>query len=172
MRSIGQLYDLLIRGLFCLSGVYVCGIVVSVIWDVAARNFHFFAPIWLDTFAGYGLLIITLASAPTLVRHRWHVTMDLLETLVPVTWLPWWQRAVDVAAALLSGLLGGFALYSGYLSWLHNEMDVQSIDIPRWIAFAIIGVGLLLSAVEFIRHLFGLPPPPVADSAQNRGAAP
>lgn len=153
MRRLNSAYNLLVTGLFAFAGVYVVAICITIIWDVTARNLGFHAPSWLGLFSAYGLLIIVMSAAPFLVRHRGHVAMDILLELVPKSWDAGWLRGTDAICALICAVFAYYSVLAGYDSLLRGEIDVQAINIPRWLPYAIMTGGFILCCIEFARHL-------------------
>ena len=51
--------------------------------------------------------------------------------------------------------LGWIALGSAFTSLKSGAYEVRTFDMPRWLIFAPMVVGLWLSALEFLRYLLG-----------------
>lgn len=152
MRWLNSAYTTLVTGLFGFAGIYVTAICGAIIWEVSARNLGFYAPIWLGLFSEYGLLIIVMSAAPFLVRHRGHVAMDLLVEIVPKSWDARWLRATDLACGLICGVFACYTILAGYDSFQRGEIDIEAINIPRWLPYAVMAAGFILCCIEFARH--------------------
>lgn len=101
----------------------------------------------------YALLFATMFGAPWLVRQRGHITVTSLVDLLPRAV----RRVVGAAgmgiATLVLALLAWRAAAIGLGKWRIGAMDVRSISIPDWCAYAILSLGFALMATEFLRLL-------------------
>ncbi len=149
---LGSAWAGFIRVLFGCGAACLLLIVTVTIWDVAARNAGFYAPIWLSTFVEFALPVCTMFAAPYLVRQRGHVAMELIDGALNDSAKRLLVFLTDIAAAGVSLLVACYAWIGGYDSWSRSEVVVLAIDVPRWILYAVLATGLLLCAIEFIRH--------------------
>ena len=65
-----------------LAGIYLMWIFLAIIFQVVARSVFFYGSSHIFTFIEYGLLYITMAGAPWLVREKGHVYIELLTAAV------------------------------------------------------------------------------------------
>lgn len=146
-----RLYDRLIIGLATCSGLIVAGICLLIIYDVIARNLGWQPPASTVALTEYAMLYLTMGAAPYLVRKRGHIVVEIFyRKLPPVT-----QRILDRCILLLcmtvALLVAVFALLLMVESIQRGEIEVRSLDTPRWILFAPLCIGFLLMATEFFR---------------------
>lgn len=144
----------LVAAMFALGATYLVLIVVVTIWDVVARNTVLPAPLWLGTFVEFGLPISTMLAAPMLVRNRGHVAMELIDAALSEDMRRNLIRFTDMVCLFVSLLISVYAALTGYDSWSRGEVSVLTVNVPRWLLFAVISTGFLICAVEFIRHLW------------------
>ena len=155
MKLLSRAYDRLIVGLAILAGLMLVVIFVGIIADVAIRSAGYNALQWYSAIAEYCLLFSTMLAAPWLVRLRGHVVVESLTMAMPprVRWAM--AKAVYVLCIVLSLLF----VYYGYLEMAltlsTGELDLRSIDMPKWILFVPFPLGFTLVAVEFGRYLLG-----------------
>ena len=129
-------------------------VVLLVAADVASRNLA--KPIaWSVSLTEYLLIYITFLPMPALVRRKGHVCADFIRTAMPLRL----QRIVETGVYLLCL---GICVYLGWiasgsaLATLHSgAYDVRTFDMPRWLIYAPMALGLWLSAFEFLRYLLG-----------------
>lgn len=129
-------------------------IVVLVVTDVAMRNLA--KPIaWSASLTEYLLIYITFLAAPGLVRAKGHVCADFMRTFMPAGM----RRVVEMAVYVLCiGLclhLGWMALQGMLESLRTGSYDVRTFDLPKWLIYLPMVLGLWLSAFEFLRFLTG-----------------
>ena len=148
---ISRVYDRLIVGLAVLAGVSYGFATLAIIVDVVLRNLDL--PPFQSTSAlvEYVLLLATMASGPWLMRQGAHVAVNSFVNLLPtglaggVRWL-----AIVLAVATLV-LLSWRAGVVGLDEWRFGSVDMRSINIPGWLAYAMLSAGFGLMALEICR---------------------
>ena len=150
-----SLYILLLRGLAQLAGAILCGIAALVAYDVVLRAFGLQPPQSTSGVSEYSLLFVAMLASPWLVRSRGHVVVTSFFNLTPSTIRPILERAIYLSCAAVSLLLSAYGFKTGYASFLGGEIDIRSIDMPRWILFSSIGMGFMLIGIEFLVLLLG-----------------
>jgi TRAP-type C4-dicarboxylate transport system permease small subunit len=134
--------------------VLLAVIVLLVAADVATRNLA--KPlVWSVSLTEYLLVYITFLPMPALVRGKGHVCADFIRTALPRGV----RRAVETGVYLLCLAiclyLGWVALQGAVESLRSGAYDVRTFDMPRWLIYAPMVIGLWLSALEFLRYLLG-----------------
>ena len=155
MKLLSRAYDGLIVGLAILAGLMLAVIFVGIIADVAIRTLGYNALQWYSAIAEYCLLFSTMLAAPWLVRLRGHVVVESLTMAMPprVRWAM--AKAVYVLCIVLCGLFVYYGFVEMQLALSTGELDLRSIDMPKWILFLPFPVGFTLVAIEFGRYLLG-----------------
>ena len=155
MQLLSRAYDGLIVGLAILAGLMLVVIFVGIIADVAIRTLGYNALQWYSAIAEYCLLFSTMLAAPWLVRLRGHVVVESLTMAMPprVRWAM--AKAVYVLCIVLSLLFVYYGFVEMQLTLSTGELDLRSIDMPKWILFLPFPVGFTLVAIEFGRYLLG-----------------
>ena len=155
MKLLSRAYDGLIVGLAILAGLMLVVIFVGIIADVAIRSAGYNALQWYSAIAEYCLLFSTMLAAPWLVRLRGHVVVESLTMAMParVRWAM--AKAVYVLCILLSLLFVYYGFVEMELALGTGELDLRSIDMPKWILFVPFPLGFTLVAIEFGRYLLG-----------------
>ncbi len=149
------LYDRFVSGLAGLAGLMLLLIVFGVVYDVVLRAIGLQPPAWTGGLSEYSLLFITMLAAPWLVRTNGHVAVDSLVLALPAAVRRVLEPAVYVLCVALCLTLAYFAAGMGLTAWERGDIDIRSIDMPRWLMFAALAVGFALTAVEFARALVG-----------------
>ncbi len=155
MKLLSRAYDGLIVALAIVAGVMLVVIFVGIIADVAIRTVGYNALQWYSAIAEYCLLFSTMLAAPWLVRCRGHVVVESLTMAMPprVRWAM--AKAVYVLCIVLSLLFVWYGFLEMRESFGTGELDLRSIDMPKWILFLSFPLGFTLVAVEFCRYLLG-----------------
>ena len=155
-----RLYDRLIAGLAGLAGIALFVIAAMIVVDVVLRNIGLRPPQAISALTEYTLLYATMAAAPWLVRTGGHVTIQTLTERLPNGVRSALGRVILIAAVLLCLVLSIAALNMAVESFSRGDVDVRSIDLPRWLLFAPLALGFLLLAAEFLRMMVIREPAP------------
>lgn len=149
-----RLYDRLIHGLATFAGMVIAGACLLIAYDVLARNLGMQPPASTVALTEYALLYFTMAAAPYLVRTKGHIVVEVVYQRLPGSA----QRRIDVAilivcatVSLVIAVLAGLLLVEAVVN---EEIEIRSLDAPRWILFVPLVIGFLLMAIEFLRLLF------------------
>ena len=146
-------YDRLIVGLANFAGLIVACICLLIIYDVMARNLGWQPPASTVALTEYAMLYLTMAAAPYLVRIKGHIVVEIVyRRLNPAAQLLL-DRFILILCILVALIVAFTALLLLIEAWQRGEIEVRSLDAPRWILFAPLCVGFLLMATEFLRLL-------------------
>ncbi len=155
MRHAARAYDALIVGLAAVAGAMLAVIFVGIIADVAIRTVGFNALQWYSAAAEYCLLFSSMLAAPWLVRLKGHVVVESLTLALPERVRRAMAKAVYLLCIALSLLFAYYGFVEMVLAFENGELDLRSIDMPKWILFVPFPLGFSLVAVEFGRYLLG-----------------
>jgi TRAP-type C4-dicarboxylate transport system permease small subunit len=157
VRPIDRLFDAsgrIAQALAVLAKLLLAAIVLLVGADVAARNLA--RPlVWSVSLTEYLLVYIAFLPMPALVRGKGHVCADFIRTALPQRLRRVIERGVYVLCLAICVYLGWIALGGALTSLKSGAYEVRTFDMPRWLIFAPMVVGLWLSALEFLRYLLG-----------------
>lgn len=146
-------YDRFIDGLATLAGMVIAAACLLIAYDVVARNIGMQPPASTVALTEYAMLYFTMAAAPYLVRNKGHIVVEVVYQRLPDAM----QRRLDIAILLLCALVSGIiAALSGFLlieAAANAEIEIRSLDAPRWVLFLPLVVGFALMSVEFMRLL-------------------
>lgn len=156
LRAIVSAYNAVIVGLAVAGSLIVAAIFISIVVDVLMRTAGLQPPPWTLTYVEYALLYFTMCCAPYLVRHKGHV---LIEALVSI--LPFSVRRPLEKIVYISCIFGSLIFaYESYLllaeTWVSQRIDVRGVDIPLWILYLPMPAAYTLVAIEFARYLRGV----------------
>jgi len=155
MRILFRAYDRLITGLAVLAGLMLAVIFVGIVTDVTLRTLGFNPLQWYSAIAEYCLLFSTMLAAPWLVRLKGHVVVESLTLAMPPVVRMLMAKTVYVLCIALSLLFVWYGLLEMIAAIQSGEIDIRSIDMPRWILYVPFPLGFSLVAIEFGRYLLG-----------------
>lgn len=148
-----RLYETLIRTLAAAAAASLGLITLLIAYDVASRNLSLPALRWSSAVVEYVLLFSTMAAAPWLVRAGGHVAVTAIVDQMPAPIRRLAGRAVLAVSAAALVLLGGVAIRLTVQQFEIGATDIRSVPMPGWVLYAMLSVGFILMATEFLRLL-------------------
>lgn len=148
---VGKVSQILAGFAKILIGVMIL-IVVS---DVVVRNLGLRPLSWGVSTSEYILLYATFLPMPWLVRTKGHVFVEFLRNILGRSGRAVLEKVIYLICVGLCLYLGTIALES-FISMLQSgDYETRSFDMPKWAVFLPMVVAFYLSALEWLRFLFG-----------------
>ncbi|MCL4183525.1 MAG: TRAP transporter small permease subunit [Burkholderiaceae bacterium] len=147
-QRIGAALTVLTKALLALIVVLVCA-------DVLARNIGQ-SLAWSASLVEYLLIYATFLPMPALVRGKGHVCADFARRALPEPLRSVVERAVYVLCVGICIYLGAVA-FDRLLETAHSgAYEMRTFDMPQWLIYLPMVIGLWLSSIEFLRYLLGV----------------
>ena len=144
--AFGRLFD----ALAALAALILLAMVVVVTADILLRNLTRGGISWANEVSEYALYLITLLTAPWLLRRGQHVRLDIILTLVPAR-VAWLMEAVgDVLGFLVSLVLVRYGAAMTYDSARLGAITIKNLVFPEWWLLAPLPISFALLAIEFV----------------------
>lgn len=153
MRTALRAYDWTIGALAVLAAAAFVFVAVAIVADVTLRNLDVASLIWVSAVVEYIMLFSTMAAGPWLVRVGGHVAVTSFVDFLPRGL----RRAIGICVMIVS---------AGVLFWLgwraavlaldevaFGSIDMRSINIPGWVAYALLSAGFGLMGTEVLRQI-------------------
>jgi len=123
--------------------------VVMVTADILLRNLTRTGFAWSNEVSEYALYVITLLTAPWLLRRGQHVRVDLVLTLVPVrvAWLM--EAAGDVIGFAVCLVMMRYGFKMSIESAVLGSITIKNLVFPEWWLLWPLPVCFALLAAEF-----------------------
>ena len=147
--------DRLTNILAILAGVYLVWIFLAIVFQVVARSVFLYGSSHIFTFIEYGLLYITMAGAPGLVREKGHVYIEILTAAVSEQVRPILSRAVVGLVILICVIITYYGIEVTIRAFVRDEMDMRSLDMPRWMLMISMPICFGLMSLQFLRFVIG-----------------
>ena len=155
MRSrLSELYGRLLAGL-SLAGCAVLFLMMLVICaDVLLRNVHLVPGMlgvpWANEVTEYALYLITMLTAPWLLRQGQHIRIDILLRVIPrrLAWYCEW--AADLIALACCFVIAFYGLKAVLSSHAIGGTVVKVLSMPEWWLLAPLPAAFLLLAIEVL----------------------
>lgn len=153
MRWIGRLYERVLYGMAVFAGVLMAAMMITICVDVVLRNLGFQSSAHLFTFTEYALLLIPCLGAPWLVREKGHVYVEIILMYLSREKRRLMIRLIGIACILVCLTLAWYGVEVTLKSFMRNDMDVRSFDMPRWMLVGFIPLSFGMMAIEFLRFM-------------------
>ena len=147
--------DRLTNILAILAGVYLVWIFLAIVFQVVARSVFLYGSSHIFTFIEYGLLYITMAGAPWLVREKGHVYIEILTAAVSEQVRPILSRAVVGLVIFICVIITYYGIEVTIRAFVRDEMDMRSLDMPRWMLMISMPICFGLMSLQFLRFVIG-----------------
>jgi TRAP-type transport system small permease protein len=150
MTRLSAVFGRAFDALAVAAALILLAMVAIVTTDVVLRSTLAGGIAWANEISEYALYIMTLLTAPWLLRRGQHVRLDLLLTLVPprIAWLM--EAAGDVLGFAVSVVLVRYGLAMTMDSWRLGAITIKNLVFPEWWLLALLPATFALLAVEFV----------------------
>jgi TRAP-type transport system small permease protein len=150
MTRLSTLFGRLLDALAAAAALILLAMVVVVTADILLRNLALFGISWANEVTEYSLYLITLLTAPWLLRRGQHVRLDIILTLVPgrVAWLM--EALGDVLGFAVCLLLIRYGIAMTTDSARLGALTIKNLVFPEWWLLAPLPTAFVLLAIEFV----------------------
>ena len=149
MTKFSNLFGRLLNALAVAAALTLLAMVVMVTADILLRNLTRTGFAWSNEVSEYALYVITLLTAPWLLRRGQHVRVDLVLTLVPVrvAWLM--EAAGDVLGFAVCLVMMRYGFKMSIESAVLGSITIKNLVFPEWWLLWPLPVCFALLAAEF-----------------------
>ena len=160
MESFSAAFGKLFDALAVLACVLLFLLMIVVCADVLLRNVPLIAsmrglPAANDLSEAF-LYLITVLSAPWLLRAGRHIRVDILLRAIPSRSAWYCEWVADVLGLVCSLLIAWYGLAATQDSYASGEMFIKAIATPVWWWLALLPITFVLLAVEFVFRMHRL----------------
>lgn len=154
MKRLSELFGRL-TGALALAGCAVLFAMMAVICvDVLLRNVRIVPGMlgvpWANEVTEYALYLITMLTAPWLLRQAMHIRVDILLRAIPKR-LAWaFEWAVDALALACCIAITWFGCKAVLSSLAIDAMVVKVLSVPEWWLLAPLPATFALLAIEVL----------------------
>ena len=149
MNKLSTAFAKLLDVLAVAAAFVLLAMVVLVSADIILRNLTRTGFPWANEVSEYALYVITLLTAPWLLRRGQHVRIDLVLTLVPVR-VAWVMEAVsDVLGFAVCLVMMRYGLKMTIDSAVMGSITIKNLVFPEWWLLWPLPLCFALLAAEF-----------------------
>lgn len=175
MKSLSDLYGSLLEKLFLAACGVLFLMMLMICADVLLRNVPLIPSLrglaWADEMSEYMLYLITMLSAPWLLRQGRHIRIDILLQALParIGWACEWFT--DAAALVCCAVMVVSGTQAAYASHASGMMTIKTLVTPEWWSLAPLPVMFFLLALEILFRMQRLAEGPRAPREDTVSAA-
>lgn len=139
-----------------LAGALLLFVTFSISYTIFSRVVGWDSPVWIVQFNEYALLWITFLGTAWLLARNKHVSIDLLTGRFSEEKKVWFKFFHAILGTVLCLV---FLWYGTWVTMEHFQrevIDVQAIDVPKYLIIMIIPIGFLFLLLQFIRQFVTL----------------
>ncbi len=140
-------------GLVLFASALIAADCLLIVVDVSLRNLGMQPPAYTVALTEYSLLYMTMAAAPWLVRERAWIVVEVLYRRTGPALRAKMDKLIFGLCVLVSVVVAVLAGILAVEGALRGEVEMRSLDMPRWALFLPVTVGFAMMAVEFLRCL-------------------
>ena len=149
MTRLSEAFGRLLHFLAVIAALTLLAMVVMVTADIILRNLTRTGFAWANEVSEYALYVITLLTAPWLLRRGQHVRIDLVLTLVPVR-AAWVMEAMgDVVGFAVCLVMMRYGFKMTLDSAVLGSITIKNLVFPEWWLLWPLPVCFALLAAEF-----------------------
>jgi TRAP-type C4-dicarboxylate transport system permease small subunit len=150
MIRLSNAFGKLLDALAIAAALTLLAMVIMVTADILLRNLTRTGFPWSNEVSEYALYVITLLTAPWLLRRGQHVRVDLVLTLVPAR-VAWLMEAVsDVLGFAVCIVMIRYGFKMSVDSAMLDSITIKNLVFPEWWLLWPLPVCFALLAAEFV----------------------
>ncbi len=154
MEALSQWYGKLLNTLALVACAMLFFMTLMICGDVLLRNTSIVPGLrniaWSNEVSEATLYLVTMLTAPWLLRQGRHIRVDVVLRIVPKR-LGWYcEWASDFFAFACCLVLAAYGARATLASWKAGSMSVKTLVMPEWWLLAPLPVAFLLLAIEML----------------------
>ena len=156
MQRASRAFGRLLEGLMLLASAMVLIMTLLIGADVGLRNAGLGGVAWSNEASEYMLYLITLLSAPWLLRQGKHIRIDIVLRALPprIGWaLEWVGDLLGLLCSLYFVWYGMKVLVASYLA---GSISIKTLIIPEWWLLAPMPLAFVAVSIEFVFRMHRL----------------
>jgi len=154
MQTLDRAYGRLLEVFAVAACALILGMTLMICADVLLRNVRVVPGLaglaWANEVSEAMLFLVTLLTAPWLLRRGQHIRVDIVLRAVPprVGWLFEW--AVDVLAFGCCAVIGWYSARAALHSYSAGSLSIKTLITPEWWLLTVLPVAFIALTVEML----------------------
>jgi len=174
MQKLEDAYGRLLEVLALAGCALILGMTLMICADVFLRNVRIVPGMvgleWANEVSEGMLYLVTLLTAPWLMRKGQHIRVDILLRAVPKR-LGWsFEWIVDALALACCATITYYGARAALASWKAGSMSIKTLITPEWWLLSVLPVAFLALTIEMLfrmRRLWLAPRAPRDDAVST-----
>jgi TRAP-type C4-dicarboxylate transport system permease small subunit len=174
MQRLESAYGRLLEVLALAGCALIFGMTLMICADVLLRNVRIVPGMvglaWANEISEGMLYLITLLTAPWLLRQGQHIRVDIILRAVPRT-VGWaFEWIVDVLALACCAIICWYSGLAAYKSYAAGSMSIKTLVTPEWWLLSALPVAFAALTIEMLfrmRRLWLAPRAPRDDAVST-----
>ena len=156
MDRLSQAFGHILVGLMLVACLLLLAMSLMIGADVLTRNIGLGGIAWSGEMSENIIYLVTLLSAPWLLRQGQHIRVDILLRALPerTAWLLEWAGDLLGLACSIYFVWYGWAVLAA--SYRAGAITIKTLVTPEWWMLAPLPAAFLLLAVEFLFRMHRL----------------
>ena len=160
MQRLSDLYGRLLDALALAACVLLFFMMLVICADVLFRNVPLIPGVrgvsWGSDVTESGLYLLTMLTAPWLLRQGQHIRVDILLRAVPgmLAWVAEW--ITDLMALACCIVIATYGFSAMFASMKTGSMTIKTLVTPEWWSLAPLPVTFVLLAIEVVFRMHRL----------------
>ena len=154
MQRFETAYGRLLDALALIACALVLGMTLMICADVFLRNVRIVAGLagleWANEISEAMLYLVTLLTAPWLLRRGQHIRVDIILRAVPprVGWAFEWSA--DLFALACCALITWYSARATWASYKAGSLSIKTLITPEWWLLSALPVAFALLTLEML----------------------
>ena len=154
MQALDHAYGRLLDALALVACALVLGMTLMICADVFLRNVRILPGVvglaWSNEVSEAMLYLVTLLTAPWLLRRGQHIRVDIVVRAVPprAGWVMEW--AVDALGLACCALLAYYSALAALASYRAGSLSIKTLVTPEWWLLSALPVAFAALTVEML----------------------
>ena len=154
MQKLENAYGRLLEVLALAACALILGMTLMICADVFLRNVRIVPGMvgleWANEISEAMLYLITLLTAPWLMRKGQHIRVDILLRAVPKR-LGWsFEWMVDALAMATCAAIAYYGARAALASWNASSLSIKTLITPEWWLLSVLPVAFLALTIEML----------------------
>jgi TRAP-type C4-dicarboxylate transport system permease small subunit len=175
MQQLEKAYGRLLEAFALVACLLVLGMTLMICADVLLRNVRIIPGVaglsWSNEISEGALYLVTMLTAPWLLRRGQHIRVDIVLRAVPkrLGWyFEWTTDALGLACCLI---IAGFGARAALASYKAGSVSIKTLVTPEWWLLSVLPLAFLALSLEMLFRMrrLALAPREPRDDAVSTG---
>ena len=137
-----------------LGEMVVIGLMLLISFGAISRYAFGQAQGWVTEVSAYSMLVLAFLGAPRVLREGKHIDIDIFVNMLKPRMRSYFKLFTSLAGSALCIALFRAAVTVTIESYQEHAMLVGMVEIPKYLLFSVMPVGLLFLAIYFARDVY------------------